>query len=93
MFQTLQAHQSPLQTVQGLLLLCLWPLPVKHLLKDMVHTTSGIAMQLALHIGLHVAGIGQDFARIPLQSHAAEQAYRAELWRHCIITCQRLVSI
>ena len=88
-FQSLKSRQSPIQTVQALVLLCAWPLPVKHLLNDKIHTLAGACMQLALQIGLHVSGVGQDFARERVQAQVSEQNYRALLWRYCTIVCQR----
>ncbi len=90
-FSSLKLRQSPIQIVQALVLLCAWPLPVEHLYQDKVHTLAGSCMQLALQIGLHVAGVGQDFARERVQAHAAAQAVRALLWRYCVIVCQRFV--
>ncbi len=90
-FEGLKLRQSPIQIVQALVLLCAWPLPVDHLYQDKVHVLAGPCMQLALQIGLHVAGVGQDFARERVQAHAMEQAFRALLWRYCVIVCQRYV--
>jgi transcriptional regulatory protein LEU3 len=88
-FQSLKNRQAPVQTVQALVILCAWPLPCDHLSQDTLHTLAGACMQLALHIGLHVAGVGQDFVRERIQFHAVEQAARARLWRYCLIVCHR----
>ena len=91
-FQNLKSRQSPIQIVQALVLLCAWPVPAKHLYLDKIHTLAGACTQLALQIGLHVAGVGQDFARERVQAHVTEQASRARIWRYCVIVCQRLVE-
>jgi transcriptional regulatory protein LEU3 len=92
-FQSLRQCQTPIQIIQALLLLCSWPLPIQHLFKDKTHTLAGAAMQLALQIGLHVSGVGQDFARVRVQAHPTEQANRAILWQYCFIVCQRSVHL
>lgn len=91
-FQSIKARQSLIHVVQDLILLRAWPVPVRHLFQDKIHTISGACIQLALQIGLHVAGVGQDFVRELVQAQAHEQAYRAILWRYCLIVCQRSVE-
>lgn len=61
--------------------------------QDRIHTLAGSAMQLALQIGLHVSGVGQDFARVRVQPHAVEQKDRAVLWQYCCIVSQWSVSL
>lgn len=91
-FQSGSQCQSPIQIVQALVILCAWPPAVDHMFQDKVHKLAGLCMALALQIGLHVVGVGQDFARDQVQAHATEQDNRAVLWRCCVIVCQRSVT-
>ncbi|KAI1469832.1 uncharacterized protein F4812DRAFT_469891 [Daldinia caldariorum] len=54
----------------------------------MTHVLSGTALHLAMQIGLHVVGTGQDFARTVLPSDAdhSSRTSRAQLWIKCLIT-------
>ena len=88
-FSSLSSRAAPIQTIQGLLLLCTWPVPINSMSKDVTHVLSGAAMHLAMQIGLHVSGIGQDFAADRLGPDPEEKAYRARLWLLCYIVCQR----
>lgn len=92
-FESVAARRSPIQLIQALLLLSAWPLPVKYRAQDSMPTLTGLALQLALQIGLHVTGVGQDFAREQVQYLSTEQTNRATLWRYCTIVCQRYVDM
>ncbi|KAG9242434.1 hypothetical protein BJ878DRAFT_170303 [Calycina marina] len=85
---SLSSHDSPLQTVIGLLILCNWTLPIETVVKDLSHVFGGAAMQIAIQNGLHVFGNGQDFARTCLWPNASECAFRSQLWAFCLLTCQ-----
>ncbi|OAL18756.1 hypothetical protein AYO22_10450 [Fonsecaea multimorphosa] len=54
----------------------------------MSHIFSGAAVNLAMQNGLHVLGVGQDFARVRLNNNEEEKISRARLWIYCIITAQ-----
>jgi transcriptional regulatory protein LEU3 len=86
---SLVSRATPIQVIQGLLLLCTWPVPVNTESKDVTHILSGAAMNLAMEIGLHTFGIGQDFARTRLAQDEKEKVFRARLWLHCLIVYQR----
>ncbi|KAI1660571.1 hypothetical protein F4813DRAFT_379347 [Daldinia decipiens] len=84
----LEDTNSPMETIQGIILLCHWPVPTSSMYKDMTQMLSGAALHLAMQIGLHVVGTGQDFARTVLPSNAdhSSRAFRAQLWTRCLIT-------
>ncbi|KAI0849126.1 hypothetical protein F5Y00DRAFT_253060 [Daldinia vernicosa] len=84
----LENSNSPMETLQGIILLCHWPVPTSSMYKDMTQMLSGAALHLAMQIGLHVLGTGQDFARTVLPSNAdySSRAFRAQLWIQCLIT-------
>lgn len=79
-------------TIQSFTLLCAWPMPMDTLEKDPSPALAGAALQLAISIGLHVWGIGQDFARKRLSPGGRNSRdFRARLWVNCLIVCQRQV--
>ncbi|KAF3056517.1 Regulatory protein LEU3 [Daldinia childiae] len=84
----LQESDSPIETLQGIILLCHWPVPTTSMYKDMTQLLSGAALHLAMQIGLHIVGTGQDFARTVLPSNAdhSSRVFRAQLWIQCLIT-------
>ncbi|KAK6428274.1 hypothetical protein LTR95_015582, partial [Oleoguttula sp. CCFEE 5521] len=63
----LSARSTIMQTLQGLLVLCTWPVPVTTMRNDLSYFLSGAALNLAMEIGLHAYGNGQDFSRVKLQ--------------------------
>ncbi|SPO07050.1 uncharacterized protein DNG_09744 [Cephalotrichum gorgonifer] len=66
--RSLESRSNPIQTIHGLLMLCLWPVPTNTMHKDISHVLCGAALHLAMQTGLHVAHSGQDFARTKLDS-------------------------
>ncbi|KAL7947515.1 hypothetical protein V8C42DRAFT_318000 [Trichoderma barbatum] len=86
-FAALESRTSPIQTIQGILLLCQWPTPVDTMHRGISFVLAGAALHLAMQIGLHVAGVGQDFARTILDGNQLERANRAILWKQCCTTC------
>ncbi|CAK7234882.1 hypothetical protein SBRCBS47491_009099 [Sporothrix bragantina] len=64
----------PIQTIQGILLLCLWPVPVNTMHRDFSLVLGGAALHLAMQVGLHVAGPGQDFSRTMVSGNQFERA-------------------
>ena len=84
--------QDPIPTIQAVLILCLWPLPVDTIWEDPSHTMAGAAMQLAVQNGLHKFRHEQDFRRTKINSgDESMRVFRAHLWLHCIIVFQRFV--
>jgi hypothetical protein len=53
---------------------------------------SGAAVALAMQVGLHLTGSGQDFSRTKLDSSRARMVNRAQLWMHCLMILHRYVS-
>jgi hypothetical protein len=60
--------------------------------KDMSHLMCGSAVHLATQIGLHIAGVGQDFARMPIKKDQDQKVFRAKLWLCCVIVSIRYES-
>jgi hypothetical protein len=88
-FSSMALRTSPIPVIQGLLILCTWRLPTNSMYKDTTHLMCGSAVHLATQIGLHVAGVGQDFARTPLEKDQALKVHRARLWLCCVIVSIR----
>ncbi|KAK5219260.1 hypothetical protein LTR72_008442 [Exophiala xenobiotica] len=82
-----------LPTIQAYLLLCIWPMPVDSLHKDISTVLSGAMLSLAISNGLHVQGIGQDFSRTTLEHNENECIYRAKLWVACTVASQWYVAV
>lgn len=57
--------------------------------KDMTHLMCGSAVHLATQIGLHISGVGQDFARMPVKKDQEQKVFRARLWLCCVIVSIR----
>ncbi|KAF2272499.1 uncharacterized protein EI97DRAFT_426208 [Westerdykella ornata] len=88
-FSSMALRSTPIPVIEGLIILCMWPLPTNSLFKDVTHVLCGAALHLATQIGLHVSGVGQDFARTPLKKNQELKIFRAALWMHCMITYVR----
>jgi len=85
----LSSRNAPIQKIQGLLILCSWPVPINTMSKDITNILSGAALHLAMQIGLHILGVGQDFERTKLNPDENEKTFRARLWLQCLKACQR----
>jgi hypothetical protein len=55
-------NPRPVATIQAILILCHWPVPLMILLRDPFHALAGAALGLALQNGLHLIGKESDFA-------------------------------
>ncbi|KAI4659875.1 uncharacterized protein J4E79_005677 [Alternaria viburni] len=88
-FSSMALRTSQVPIIQGLLILCTWRLPTNSMYKDTTHLMCGSAVHLATQIGLHIAGVGQDFARTPLEKDQSLKVQRARLWLCCVIVSIR----
>ena len=78
-----------LPTIQAFLLLCVWPMPVDTLDNDISPVLIGVVLQLAMTLGLHLHGDGQDFSRTTLSPDSSEEILRSKLWMSALIIIQR----
>jgi transcriptional regulatory protein LEU3 len=90
-FSSMVLRTSQIAVIQGLLILCTWRLTTNSMYKDTAHLMCGSAVHLATQIGLHIAGVGQDFARAPVEKDQALKVHRAKLWLCCVIVSIRYV--
>ncbi|KAF2181907.1 hypothetical protein K469DRAFT_729050 [Zopfia rhizophila CBS 207.26] len=88
-FSSMALRSTPIPVIQGLLILCTWRLPTNSMYKDMTYVLCGVGVHLATQIGLHVTGVGQDFARIVLEKDQEQAIFRAKLWMYCVIVSIR----
>lgn len=84
-FSTMARRTSQMPIIEGLLILCIWRIPTNSMYKDMAHLMCGAAVHLSTQIGLHIAGVGQDFARMPIKKDQDQEVIRARLWLCCVI--------
>lgn len=77
-----------ISTLQAVLILCLWPLPVDSTFKDQTHAIAGAAMQLAIQKGLPYSSRRQDFVRVALRQPEGDKLFRARLWAYCLVVFQ-----
>lgn len=87
-FFAIQSHAPPIPTIKALLLLCLWPLPVNSIFKDINPILGGAAMHLGVLAGLHVSGAGHEFLEDRIFPDPAEREARAKLWLYVQIGSQ-----
>lgn len=74
-------------TICGLVILCVWPLPMKSLRDDPSPLYSGAAMQIALQHGLHMFPQGQACVRpLPFRD-IAHDASLARVWAYVEFVC------
>lgn len=91
--RSLENRANPIQTIQGLLILCVWPVPINTMHKDISNVLGGAALHLAMQIGLHVTHSEQDFERTKIDTGRLQKISRAHLWIHCVMICHRLVKL
>ncbi|OAL18020.1 hypothetical protein AYO22_11036 [Fonsecaea multimorphosa] len=90
-WEEIGTRQTPLWTIQGLLLLCTWPFPAMSLLLEDSPTWADIAMSLAIQRGLHRPERSGDFTRSRSALPPAMQLQMSRTWAACHITAQRRV--
>ena len=82
---TLHSSSSSTETVQALLILCMWPFRVFFLADDPSHLYSGLAVQIGLQLGLHRATQTHSY-RHTLERHSAELLeVKTTTWLACSI--------
>jgi transcriptional regulatory protein LEU3 len=86
---TILSQEDKLCTIQAFLLLCIWPMPVNTMFKDISPLLAGAMINLAVSVGLHVDGVGQDFSRTTLRYDDKDRVFRAGLWISCMVASQR----
>lgn len=80
---------SVIPNIQGLLILTTWPFPTNSTSKDNTFTLSGMSVNLALQIGLHVPLQGQEYSRTRIDLSNDNIARRVQLWSYCVVVHQK----
>jgi hypothetical protein len=87
--QAIFRRENTLLTIQALLVLCIWPMPVDTMYKDVSPVLAGAMISMAYLIGLHVPGVGKDFSRTPVREDHNDEIFRGGLWLSCVVAAQR----
>jgi hypothetical protein len=87
----MQISAAVIPNIQGLLILSTWPFPTNTTSKDNTFTLSGMAVNLALQIGLHVPLQGQEYSRTRVDLSSTGLARRVQLWSYCVVAHQKSV--
>lgn len=83
----LPQFQSYFPTICGLVMLCVWPLPMKSMHDDPSLLYSGIAMQMALQHGLHSYTQSQAYGcPVPFRN-ATREVSLARVWAYVEFVC------
>jgi hypothetical protein len=89
-WSSMQISAAVIPNIQGLLILSTWPFPTNTTSKDNTFTLSGMAVNLALQIGLHVPLQGQEYSRTRVDLSSEGLARRVQLWSYCVVVHQKL---
>ncbi|KAH6676544.1 hypothetical protein B0J14DRAFT_560838 [Halenospora varia] len=84
---------SVIPNIQGLLILTTWPFPTNSTSKDNTFTLSGMSVNLALQIGLHVPLQGQEYSRTRIDLSNDNIARRVQLWSYCVVVHQKKLDL
>lgn len=83
-------HATPaiVPAIQALLVLSFFPFPTDTTSKDNSYTLSGMAITLAMQIGLHAPTHDQDYYS-SFQINSEDIARRVRLWHYCVVIHQK----
>ncbi len=84
----MSSRLAQIKTLQGLLLLCVWAVPLKSMTRDVTYVISGAAMHIAMQNGLYISGGWQDFEPNQLSLDDQETTFRDRLWSFTFVVCQ-----
>ncbi len=87
-FASMSSRLAQIKTLQGLLLLCVWAVPLKSMTRDVTYVISGAAMHIAMQNGLYISGGWQDFEPNQLSLDDQETTFRDRLWSFTFVVCQ-----
>lgn len=71
-----------LESIQGLIFLCLWPLPVGSQTEDPSWNYCGLLTNAAIRMGLHTTGAAEDGTQS--STPIAELRLRSKTWMACL---------
>lgn len=73
-------HDS-VYTMQALLILTMWPPPVRRQSDDMRWTYSGMTLQMALHAGCHRVGYEHEYHAFTYSESPSDKRKHTQIWR------------
>ncbi|KAF3924081.1 hypothetical protein ABW21_db0209826 [Orbilia brochopaga] len=85
---TMYVRRHSIESVQALLLLCLWPFPTASMNEDPSHIYSGIATQIALQLGLHCHGQAHSHLNIFQNQMKPDDEIKMTTWMACFLVNQ-----
>ncbi|KIW31468.1 uncharacterized protein PV07_03116 [Cladophialophora immunda] len=74
-------RDDSVHTMQALLILSMWPLPVNRQSDDMRWVHSGMAMQMAMQAGFHRVGYEQEYHGLTYSKSSADERKHTRIWR------------
>lgn len=85
--RSLPQFSSYFPTICGLVMLCVWPLPMKTMHEDLSPLYSGAAMQIALQHGLHLSPHSQACGWPGSVRNVTHDASLARVWAYVEFVC------
>lgn len=79
---------SNVETVQALLILCMWPFPFTDQSTDPSFIHSGLATQISLTIGLHRPAVDAGFGYGSKDDGSRDEEIRRSTWLACFVIAQ-----
>lgn len=89
--ETLFSPRS-IETVQALLILCVWPCPFSSLSEDPSHFYSGLATQMSLQMGLHRPTQAYSHMRVSSDPLNSTAEIKLTTWLACFVVGQMQAS-
>ncbi|KAK6332283.1 suppressor protein sef1 [Orbilia brochopaga] len=86
--ETMYVRRHSIESVQALLLLCLWPFPTLSMNEDPSHIYSGIATQIALQLGLHCHSQAHSHLTIFQNQMKPDDEIKMTAWMACFLVNQ-----
>jgi hypothetical protein len=74
-------RDDSLQTIQALLVLSMWPFPVRRQSDDLRWIYSGVAMQMAIQTGLHRVGYEHEYRPLTFRRSQTDSKKHTRIWR------------
>lgn len=87
--QSTVARNNPVERLKALIILLNWPFPAGPFYRDPSFVLSGTLLHMAMHCGLYMPTLSQDFSKVLNKNREKEFLQRIQLWAYIMITYQR----